>query len=194
MNSEGLRGLYAGFKPSVSLDCTYSALQFAFYEKSRELVLRRKLSQSSNRTNSAGLVPVDFVCGAFSGGLAAWLTNPIDVVTNRMMLQRFLQNHLKQKLETSTGTELNSKKNPTNYFQTRFFGCLRIRTSHVFYTSATNCFVRIWRDEGLKGLWRGSSARMLSVVPMSALTFGVYEQTKRWLHLSDNALVDDYFS
>lgn len=116
-----------------------------------------------------GSVWIDFLCGAFSGGLAAWLTNPIDIVTNRLMLQRFLWNN-----RADLG--------------------IRSPRSEIYYVSTSDCLQKIWSQEGIPGLWRGSSARVLSVVPLSAITFGIYGQVKRWLHLADNNELDDFFS
>ena len=140
---EGFRGLYAGYKPCVVLDCSFSALQFAFYEFSRDFLHRRRTLMNMNsiprQDPSLPPVPVrydsvtsslfdgslwtDSLCGAFSGGLAALLTNPIDVVTNRMMLQNFMQQHF--------GTSSGSYSSGGLYYRSTF-DCFR-RVSYNDY-------------------------------------------------------------
>jgi Mitochondrial carrier protein len=46
------------------------------------------------------------------------------------------------------------------------------------YTGVSNCFSRILREEGVGALYRSLTPRLLSVVPMIAIQYGIYEYMK----------------
>jgi hypothetical protein len=207
--TQGLEGLYAGFRPCIMLDCCFSALQFALYEWSHAYVSERKAAwwkERQQRANqhqpireadgellhrhSEAFTPAaatggvgtrervdevhiaqsrhagvdadadanaelllralglgaDLSCGGFAGGIAALLTNPLDVATARLMTQ----------LPKGRGRS---------------------------YAGTWDCLKRVAQEEGGRALWAGSAARVLSVMPLAALQFSVYEQMKSWLRL-----------
>lgn len=157
LRTEGVKGFYVGYKPCVALDCSYAALQFSIYES------LRKYTGNVGHLNQT---LKDIVYGAVSGGLAAFLTNPIDVVVNRLMLQQLM-----------------------------FDGTLASSTSKlVWYNSSFDCLSKIWKQERFQGLYRGSSTRILSIMPLSGLTFAVYEKTKAFLCLNQDCSFNDYFN
>lgn len=49
------------------------------------------------------------------------------------------------------------------------------------YRNLGHAFVRIWREEGLRGFWKGNMAAQAMVIPYCALSFGSYETSKRQL-------------
>jgi Mitochondrial carrier protein len=55
----------------------------------------------------------------------------------------------------------------------------RAATSEVFYTGIADCAVRVFREEGMGTFYRGLPPRLVSVVPMIGIQFGVYEFMKR---------------
>lgn len=81
LRSEGVRGLYSGYSACVSVDTIFSAFSFLFYES---LKTRYRERYAENRPlstmESLGL-------GSLAGGCAAFLTNPLDVITVRLMTQ-----------------------------------------------------------------------------------------------------------
>jgi hypothetical protein len=192
--TQGWQGLYAGFKPCIILDCCFSALQFALYEWSHAHLTQRKVAwwaerpilsnqhtpirnrddgqshemtiipsavadgcQPQHFVTASGASPeefrlramglaIDLSCGGFAGGVGALLTNPLDVVTARLMTQ----------LPEGRGRS---------------------------YKGTWDCLKRIAQEDGSRALWAGSAARVLSVMPLAALQFSVYEQMKSWLRL-----------
>ena len=54
-------------------------------------------------------------------------------------------------------------------------------TGRVKYRGLVNCFVTIFREEGMPALYGGLIPHMLRVVPSAAIMFGVYEATLRAL-------------
>lgn len=95
---EGVRGLYSGFSACILTDCMFSAFQFLVYEKLKSEYRRTRclmFSDSQQDTASKSLVPspvlpdlpvhVTLSLGAVAGGISAAITNPLDVVTTRLM-------------------------------------------------------------------------------------------------------------
>jgi hypothetical protein len=52
-------------------------------------------------------------------------------------------------------------------------------TSSVAYKGITDCAVRIMAEEGIGTFYRGLAPRLISVVPMIGIQFGVYEAMKK---------------
>jgi solute carrier family 25 S-adenosylmethionine transporter 26 len=112
---EGVKGLYSGYKAVILADCSMQALQFMFYERMKTvLVNSKRLKQqrmqqqmeqnilmsgdkdraySRTMENDQQQLALDaeeiFAAGAVSGGAAAFLSNPIDTVTARLMTQGY---------------------------------------------------------------------------------------------------------
>jgi hypothetical protein len=142
--AEGLRGLYAGYVPCLLTDCTFSALQFVLYEQLKPWAQRaqgRDPEAPPDHRTALG-------CGAVAGAAAAALSNPLDVVTTRMMVQG--------------GSSAAARDGA---------GGLRA-------AGAIDCARRLVRDEGVRALGRGVVPRVLSITPMASVTFCVYEWAK----------------
>ena len=76
---EGLRkGVYRGFGTTIMREVPFSFIQFPLWEY---------LKVQWEPTTGLPLTPVSVaVCGAISGGIAAGLTTPLDVIKTRIML------------------------------------------------------------------------------------------------------------
>ena len=78
LSSEGFFGLYRGYLSTVIREIPFSLIQFPTWE-----FLKSYWSCYQNK-------PVDpwqaTVCGAFSGGISAFITTPLDVAKTRIML------------------------------------------------------------------------------------------------------------
>ena len=75
---EGYAGLYRGFVSTVLRDLPFSALQFPIWEK---LKARHYI-----RYKRAATAWESAYYGSIAGGIAAFLTNPLDVAKTRIML------------------------------------------------------------------------------------------------------------
>jgi solute carrier family 25 S-adenosylmethionine transporter 26 len=88
--AEGVRGLFRGWGATVMRDAPYSALQFLFYEAIRQATWEGSKGEiaerESQRLDKAGAMNALF-CGGVAGGLAAALTNPLDVIKTRMQAE-----------------------------------------------------------------------------------------------------------
>ncbi|RLN45597.1 hypothetical protein BBJ28_00016381, partial [Nothophytophthora sp. Chile5] len=85
VRSEGVRGLYAGYSACLSVDTFFSAFSFLFYE-----TIKQRYQQHVAATTNVDrplTTSESLVVGALAGGGAAFLTNPLDVITVRLMTQ-----------------------------------------------------------------------------------------------------------
>ncbi|KAI0256191.1 mitochondrial carrier domain-containing protein [Lactifluus subvellereus] len=48
------------------------------------------------------------------------------------------------------------------------------------YTGVWRSLVRMWKEEGFKGLMRGNGINCVRIIPYSAVQFTTYEQLKKW--------------
>lgn len=56
----------------------------------------------------------------------------------------------------------------------------------VPYKGISDCFRRVLKEEGIGAFYRGLVPRLLSVVPMIGIQFGVYEFTKKFMLAKDS--------
>lgn len=97
----GLRGLTAGWNAGLMMDMTYSATQFLLYEtiKGRLRAARAAGGGGGGGVGGSGPGTTDedgvyhlatsetLAAGCMAGGISALLTNPLDVITSRLMVQ-----------------------------------------------------------------------------------------------------------
>jgi hypothetical protein len=81
---EGLRGLYAGFVPCLLTDMSFRGLQFLLYEMGK----KRLITDRYERTGvlSDPTTQDDLLLGFAAGAIAAFVSNPFDVVTVQLMV------------------------------------------------------------------------------------------------------------
>jgi hypothetical protein len=151
--TEGFRGVYKGYWATLASFGPFSALYFMFYERFKELARERhQITISRDRMEDANLPFLQLVsCSAGAGALASWLTSPLDMAKLRLQVQR-------GRLATMSFTE-------------------GANSSNAQYTGMIDCLKKVYRDEGgLRGLFRGAGARVLHVVPATAVTMSCYEK------------------
>lgn len=79
IRSEGMRGLYRGYTAMVVREIPFSFIQFPIWETLKSHVSRRQDGRPCDSGQAMS-------CGAIAGGIAAFLTNPLDVSKTRVML------------------------------------------------------------------------------------------------------------
>lgn len=89
--TQGLKGLYAGFFPTLMREVPFDGIQFVLWERLKTLqaakALSRHISEKTAISESMGDVVVSALCGSFAGGCAGIATVPLDVVKTRLMTQ-----------------------------------------------------------------------------------------------------------
>nr|XP_035930550.1 S-adenosylmethionine mitochondrial carrier protein isoform X3 [Halichoerus grypus] len=81
--TEGIQGLYRGYKSTVLREIPFSLVQFPLWES-----LKALKALWSWRQDHVVDCWQSAVCGAFAGGFAAAVTTPLDVVKTRIMLAK----------------------------------------------------------------------------------------------------------
>ncbi|TMW59214.1 hypothetical protein Poli38472_007359 [Pythium oligandrum] len=85
VSSEGIRGLYSGYSACLSVDTFFSAFSFLFYETIKQSY---KQYIVTNEQHERPLTTAEsLIMGSLAGGGSAFLTNPLDVMTVRLMTQ-----------------------------------------------------------------------------------------------------------
>jgi len=169
VREEGVRGLYAGFRACVAVDCTFGAIQFVLYEHFKSLHRLR-----TGRLPTDELSTAEALCaGAAAGGLAGLATNPLDVVAARLMVQGGGEGGGER------GVKVAGEAAGGN------------RGAAVRYTGALHCYRETVRREGARALWNGAVPRVLSIAPVVAVQFAVYEAIKGWLGVDEDFDFDD---
>lgn len=141
--SEGLHGMYRGYGATLMSFGPFSALYFVFYERFK--------SWSKELTGSATLaLPWLVLSSASAGGLASFLTSPLDMAKLRLQVDR-------GRNQASTVSTV-----------TRYRGIIDCLQQAYAYGGIRN------------GLFRGAGARVLHFVPATTVTMTCYESMRQF--------------
>ena len=148
VRTEGVSGIYKGYAATLASFGPFSALYFVFYERFKHWTREHLAKDDPTVTSVDGVeIPFSYVvltsCSA--GGLASWLTSPLDMAKLRLQVQR--------------GSLAN---NPTG-------------TVQFTYGGMVDCLRYAYRDGGIPGLFRGAGARVLHFAPAMTITMTCYE-------------------
>jgi hypothetical protein len=133
IRQDGIRGVYRGYGATLASFGPFSAFYFMFVEQ-----LKNGIRGYTGRKDLR-LTEIISAC-SISGGAAALLTAPLDLVKTRMQVERKVRND----------------------------GVLR-------------GLIRIFRSEGIRGLFRGGASRVWFAVPNTAITMSLMETIQQRL-------------
>ncbi|KAL0935843.1 mitochondrial carrier [Colletotrichum truncatum] len=150
------RRLWSGYAALVARNLPFTAIQFPIFEHVRTSVWD---SRSRGRTEGEeqGLLETAVVTGSSAGAagaFAAWITTPSDVVKTRMML--------------SAGEGDSSQQSGKTSQAQKGRGSLEVTRD-------------VYRQHGVRGLFRGGLLRAVWTALGSGLYLGTYEMSKVWL-------------
>ncbi|XP_047974842.1 mitochondrial carrier protein CoAc2-like isoform X1 [Salvia hispanica] len=95
---------------------------------------------------------LDLVAGSFAGGTAVLFTYPLDLVRTKLAYQV---------VESSkTAVQRHARKD-------------------IIYNGIRDCFSRIYKEAGMRGLYRGVAPSLYGIFPYAGLKFYFYEEMKR---------------
>ncbi|XP_042051038.1 mitochondrial carrier protein CoAc2-like [Salvia splendens] len=104
---------------------------------------------------------LDLVAGSFAGGTAVLFTYPLDLVRTKLAYQV---------VESSkTAVQRHARKD-------------------IIYNGIRDCFSRIYKEAGMRGLYRGVAPSLYGIFPYAGLKFYFYEEMKR--HVPDDRKKD----
>lgn len=157
--------LWSGYGALASRNLPFTALQFPLFE---HLKIKIKTHQQENGTSSGSLLEtgvITAVSAGIAGSIAAVITTPIDVIKTHIMLAAANEAPQSGKYEVS-------KKN----------GSSRIKSPQENAKKGGMKIAReIYREAGVKGLFRGGTLRATWTSLGSGLYLAVYELGKAWL-------------
>lgn len=144
--TEGLGTFAFGYKETLFRDLPFSALQFAFYEKFRQLAIYY------NHKDSDLPVWLELATGAAAGGLAGTLTTPLDVIKTR--------------IQTATGPSSHefTPLVPKNSFD-----------KFLHKSSTYNALASIYKNEGILGAFSGVGPRFIWTGIQSSIMLLLYQ-------------------
>lgn len=151
IDKHGYRGLYSGWSSTILRDTPFSMIYWLSFENLRPIFSKRSGLKESSYSSA-----VNFLAGSSSGFIAALITHPFDVLKTQEQLSV-------------------TKINDTNLSEP-------VRR-HICMEPGSNCglrrrFLAILHEAGWKGLYRGLSMRLLTVIPSGAIMITVYELVK----------------
>lgn len=190
LRTNGFSSLFTGLAPTLWRDVPFSAIYWLFLEK-----FRHQLSDTKSLGTWGGRYYKDqgiqtpptvevihsFVSGACAGGIAAFFTTPFDVVKTRRQMSSQAEAQTIESCahfglkEYSSGSQHHSTCQHRNIISTA--GVDRTRVNNVGGTFGH--MREILKDEGVTGLWRGNSTRMVKVAPACAIMIACYEAGKK---------------
>lgn len=145
MASEGIRGVYKGYGATLIAYGPFSACYFLFYEQ-----LKKFHGTELSFVNSLAY-------SALSGGVASYITNPLDLIKLRLQVQRGV------KVSAATTAE----------------AIPPVLDARFEYSGFGDGLKKVYRHEGIKGLFKGANARVLFHAPSTAITMALYEECKK---------------
>lgn len=149
-----VKGLWQGYLGLLGRNVPVTAIQFVLYENFKGRYRERKVA---NRTNEmlkdVRLTAVESgLCAAGSGSIAAGITTPMDVLKTRVMLQ-------------SSSPEPNQSK--SQYEKT--------------HKSMLQIGKQVFKEEGVRGLFKGLGLRVIWTSMGLSLYLGSYEAMKNYI-------------
>ncbi|KAJ4376872.1 hypothetical protein N0V86_006308 [Didymella sp. IMI 355093] len=187
VKTEGFSALFHGYKATLWRDLPFSALQFTFYEKERDL------AKSYMGSNNIGLL-LEIATAASAGGAAGVITTPLDVVKTRIQVQQpglpdaskypakpsitptSSSKHTSSSRSTTTHASQNrpiSTSGPSTTLKAH--GAATLDTSSVF----TGLRI-IYKTEGIAGWFRGVGPRFVWTSVQSGTMLVLYQTLLRY--------------
>lgn len=188
LRTNGFSSLFTGLAPTLWRDVPFSAIYWLFLEK-----FRNDLSNSNSLGTWGGRYYKDqgiqippsievmhsFVSGAGAGAIAAFGTTPFDVVKTRRQMSSQTE-----VLSSGSGScdHFGLKEYPSSHTssqQRNISVAAAAEHSRVNNVGTFGHMREILKEEGLSGLWRGNTTRMVKVAPACAIMISCYEFGKK---------------
>ncbi|KAG0282400.1 hypothetical protein BGZ96_000521 [Linnemannia gamsii] len=154
---DGVAALYQGYRATLMRDVPFSALQFAFYEK-----FKAEARKWEARPDGQMSLHIETACGGVAGGLAGFLTTPLDV------MKTLLQTQVKKPTSSSTSIAAGTVAASNQKYYVGIWDGLKWNLKH---------------HGVIGGLFRGVGPRVFWTSLQSAIMFVFYEQA---IHLQEN--------
>jgi len=158
--TEGLSGIYKGYAATLASFGPFSALYFVFYEKSKAETRQYLFGNSEEPVGSLNNRHIPFswliLCSASSGALASWLTSPLDMAKLRLQVQRG-ESYKRGNVATTSSSSI------------------------LAYRGVLDCLQTVYRQSGIRGLFRGAGARVCFYAPATGVTMSCYDACRSFV-------------
>lgn len=172
LKDEGIRAFYASYPTTVFMNVPFMAVHFGSYE-SFKLIATQLRGKSDIHDHG---VTEEILAGGLSGAMAGLLSNPFDVIKTRIQTQT-VNLH-------GTHLSIHTNDTPVTVVTHGCSSCAR-HIPHAGHDNgiqgARQIAKQIYQSEGIKGFWRGATARVIYFVPSAAICWTTYETIKRLL-------------
>jgi hypothetical protein len=154
--TEGLSGIYKGYGATLASFGPFSALYFVFYERFKQYAKKYLRPDDDLQSNDLPLQWI-ILSSAGAGGLASFLTSPLDMAKLRLQVQR--------------GTITSGDK--------KF-------SSATTYRGMSDCLRHAYQLDGVRGLFRGAGVRVVHFIPATTITMTCYETCRTFIYKEKN--------
>ena len=180
VRNEGAHVLYRSYPTTLIMNVPFTAIHVGLYESAKR-ALKIEEEDEGFRTQ--------FLAGGFAGGIAGFLTTPMDVVKTRMQThcEVALGCDVSKTVETATANQTCAVRGDPKLCVSTTTSSTPTPTapppssSRSVYASANAFKVarHVAEREGAKALFSGATARVLFHVPAAAICWTAYEFMKR---------------
>ena len=160
--------LFRGYTALAARNLPFTAMQFPMFEHLKELLIDYRRKRGTFTGSLAERAWTTALSAGSAGSIAAIITTPVDVVKTRIMLSAAGENR-----------EDRAREQPRREGQS--FEKLAKKKSGIAVAR------EVFRESGVKGLFRGGTLRAVWTALGSGLYLGVYESGKLWLDDSREA-------
>ena len=152
IRTEGIRAWYRGFGAILVGGTPGTMVYLCSYEMIKKRLsgaISNNSSSTTTRASNDESFLVHFTAGMLAETISCIVYVPVDVIKERLQVQ--------QKQQQNAGAAVTQQQ----------------------YRGSYDALRKIMKNEGLKGIYKGYGATLLSFGPFSAIYFGLYESMKR---------------
>lgn len=159
----GISVLYKSFPTTLAMNIPYGCLMVAVNESMRKFLSGYSKTGSGDNHSISTLL----VSGSVAGGVASFLTTPLDIIKTRLQVQNL------QPCPRFSNPKVSAMS--ARAFSTVAAGVYQKSRGPL------TIFKEILQEEGLRGFFRGAAPRMLVHIPSVAVSWTTYDCVKRLL-------------
>ncbi|EPT25408.1 mitochondrial carrier superfamily protein [Toxoplasma gondii TgCatPRC2] len=175
LQDEGGMALCRSLPATVLLNVPFGATLVCVNEWMKQAVLPP--CEGADRRSHLHLY---FFCAAVSGGVAGLISNPLDVIKTRLQTQDCYRQQ-QEAVARQARMRVCGRAGGSDRAQQHRPACVQkafLPRVTKKYSSLHSAVRTIFREEGFRGFWRGTSTRIALNTPATGICWGTYETVK----------------
>jgi len=170
LKKEGVLSLYRGYPITLMMNVPQAA---AIVSVNESLKILYKPKDGHNIFSY-------FMCAGIAGSVAAMLTIPMDNIKTRLQTQNFFTES-RRELEKNprAAGQVNLSRAQKSFFATVKESSCCSKIDNIKYHNILDTTKAIFREEGMRGFYKGMWPRMITLAPASAISWTAYETLKK---------------